>query len=213
MKPLLVIAVAAAVGLTVPALAQQNQRTLSITATPTTVKFGGTTTLAGKLTGSNVDGRNVRVDEDVFPVDSFQGNAGNATTNATGDWTLAVKPTANTRYRASQGNTDSPTVDVLVRPTVSLRLSDRTPRRGQRVRFRGQVCPEHDGTDIALQRRTSSGWRTVASPTLSDVAGSECSSFSVRRRVRRDSRFRARFAGDADHLAATSPRRRANVHG
>jgi hypothetical protein len=213
MKPFLAIAVAAAVGLTVPAMAQQNQRTLSITATPTTVKFGGTVNLAGKLTGSNVDGRNVRVEQDVFPVDSFAGNAGNATTNATGDWTLAVKPTANTRYRASQGNTESPTVDVLVKPALSLRLSDRTPRRGQRVRFRGRVCPEHDGTAIALQRRTAAGWRTIARPTLADVPSTECSSFSVRRRVRRDSSFRARFAGDADHLAANSPRRRANVHG
>jgi hypothetical protein len=213
MKPLLVIAVAAAVGLTVPAMAQQGQRTLTITATPTTVKFGGTVTLAGKLTGPNSDSRNVRVEQDVFPVDSFQGSAGNATTNATGDWTLAVKPTANTRYRASQGNTESPTVDVMVKPTVSLRLSDRTPRRGQRVRFRGRVCPEHDGTQVALQRRTAAGWRTIASATLADVPNTQCSSFLVRRRVRRDSTFRARFAGDADHLAANSPRRRANVHG
>ena len=103
-------------------------------------------------------------------------------------------------------------MDVTVRAAVSLRLSDRTPRRGQRVTFSGRVCPEHDTVTIALQRRSSTGWKTIASPVLADIPNVACSSYSVVRRVRRDGRFRARFLGDTDHAAGNSRVKRARVH-
>jgi hypothetical protein len=99
----------------------------------------------------------------------------------------------------------------MVRPAISLRLSDRTPRRGQRVRFSGRLCPEHDGTAIALQRRTATGWKTLRSPVLKDVVGATCSSYARRMRVRRDGAYRARFLGDADHVAGNSRVKHANV--
>jgi hypothetical protein len=205
--------VAALVATVVPGVdaAKPTPTALSISANPAAVKVGGSVTLSGKLTGSNVAGRNVRVEQDPYPLGGFD-TAGSATTNAAGDWSLVVKPTANTRYRAGAGKADSPTLDVMVRPSVTLKLSDRTPRRGRKVRFSGRVCPEHDTVAIALQRRTKSGWRTVASPVLADVPGATCSSFARRLRVRRDGAYRARFPGDADHAAGNSRVRRANVH-
>lgn len=185
--------------------------TLTIAADHASVKFGAGVNLSGKLGGSNVSGRTVRVQDDVYPLSSFA-NAGSATTNATGDWTLAVKPTANTRYRANSGKVDSPTVDVMVRPAITLKLSDRTPRRGQRVRFSGQLCPEHDTVAIELQRKTSTGWKKVASPVLADIPGGTCSKYSVAKRVRRSGSYRAHFNADADHAAGNSSRRRATVH-
>jgi hypothetical protein len=185
--------------------------TLTISADHSSVKFGAGVTLSGKLGGANVSGRSVRVREDVYPLNSFS-NTGSVDTNATGDWSLAVKPTANTRYRANVGKTDSPVLDVMVRPAITLRLSDRTPRKGARVRFSGKLCPEHDSLPIELQRKTSSGWKKVASPVLADIAGSTCSKYSVRKRVRRNGSYRAHFNADADHAAANSPRRRATVH-
>ena len=59
----------------------------------------------------------------------------------------------------------------MVHPAITLKLSDRTPKRGQRVRFSGQLCPEHDSTAVELQRKTSSGWKKVASPVLADIPG------------------------------------------
>ena len=100
----------------------------------------------------------------------------------------------------------------MVRPAISLRLSDRTPKRGQLVRFSGRLCPEHDGVAIALQRRSASGWHTVASPLLKDLAGSTCSRYSRRLRVRRDRTYRTHFLGDVDHVAGNSLKRRATVH-
>ena len=215
MKPIFVIAIAALLCLAAPAAATHrpghgDPRNLTISATPTTVKFGGSVTLSGKLTGANNASRPVNIDQDPFPVDTFT-DAGTATTNATGDWTFAHKPAVNTRYRARSGSAESQTVDVMVRPAITLRLSDRTPRPGQRVRFFGRLCPEHDGVKIALQRRFGKTWRTLRQPTLKDVAGSTCSSYSQRLRVRRDGTYRTRFLGDADHVAGNSRARRANV--
>jgi hypothetical protein len=183
---------------------------LTLRAQPTTIVFGRSTNLSGKLTGNNNAARQVTLRSDPFPFDNFD-NAGSATTNSQGDYTLAQKPTVNTRYQARSGNEESAVVTVLVRPTVSLRLSDSTPRRGQRVRFAGRVCPEHDGTRVAIQRRSGGAFRTVARTTLKDIAGSTCSRYARRLGVRRDGIYRAVIRGHADHATGTSPRRRANV--
>jgi hypothetical protein len=182
----ILIAVAVLVAAAVPAAqaAQPAPKNITIGATPTTIKFGKSATLSGKLTGSNTSG----------------------------EWTFGVTPTANTRYRARSGNADSKTVDVLVRPAIRLRLSDRTPAKGQRVRFFGRLCPEHDGLHVALQRRFGHQWRTLRRPELKDIPGSTCSKYSKRLRVRRDSAYRTRFLGDADHTAGNSRVRVARVH-
>jgi hypothetical protein len=215
MKPILVIATAALLGIAAPAAANHrpghgDPRNITISAAPTTVKFGGSVVLSGKLNGSNNSGRTVNIDQDPFPVDTFT-DAGSVTTNATGDWTFAHKPTVNTRYRARSGNAESQNQDVMVRPAITLRLSDRTPNPGQRVRFFGRLCPEHDGAKVGLQRRFGTTWRTLRQPTLKDVAGATCSSYSQRLRVRKDGAYRVHFFGDADHVAGNSRARRANV--
>jgi hypothetical protein len=183
---------------------------LNLGAQPTTVTFGRSVALSGKLTGPNNDGKQVTLRSDPFPFGNFD-NAGNASTNAQGDYSLTQNPTVNTRYQARSGNEESAIVTVPVRPTVSLRLSDRTPARGQRVRFSGRVCPEHDGSRVAIQRRTRTGFRTVARATLRDLAGSSCSRYGRGLRVFRDGTYRAVMRGHADHATGTSPRRRANV--
>ena len=212
MKRTLVISAAALAALVAPsAQGAPAPQTLSMSASATTVKFGGSVTLSGKLAGGKFDAKNVTVRQDPFPIDGFA-NAGSATTNATGDWALGLKPTANTRFQARSGKAESPAVDVMVRPAITLKLSDRTPKRGQRVSFSGTLCPEHDAVAIALQRRGAKGWRTVAKPVLADVPGATCSSYAHSLRVRRNGRYRAHFLGDADHVAGNSRARRAIVH-
>jgi hypothetical protein len=217
MRRTLFIATAAVVGIVVPTASADHRpghgapRNVTISSSHKTIKFGGTVTLSGKLTGSNNSGRPVTIEQDPFPIDTFI-PAGTATTNATGDWAFGHKPTVNTRYRARSGSAESQNQDVMVRPAITLRLSDRTPRVGQRVRFFGRLCPEHDGVKVALQRRFRTGWRTLRSATLKDVVGSTCSSYSRRLRVRRDGAYRTRFHGDADHVAGNSRVRRANAH-
>jgi hypothetical protein len=209
-----IITIAAVGLLAVPAAwaAKPAPRNITISPNTATVKFGGTATLTGKLTGSNNGSRPVTIESDPSPFDGNFSNAGSTTTNATGDWTFAAKPTQNTRYRARSGNAESKAIDVNVRPAISLRVSDRTPAAGARVRFSGQLCPQHDGVAVALQRRFGTKWRTVRSVVLKDIAGSDCSSYGKRVRVRKDSAWRVHFNGDANYVAGNSRVRRINVH-
>jgi hypothetical protein len=213
MKRTLTIAGALALIAVPAAVAQKPEpKNITIAASKTTVRFGGSVTLSGKLTGSNNASRPVNIEVDPSPFDGNFSNAGNTTTNASGDWTFTHKPTQNTRYRARSGSADSKTVDVGVRPAISLRLSDSTPAVTQRERFFGELCPEHDGTVVALQRRFGTKWRTVRSLTLKDIPDSTCSSYSKRLRVRKDSRWRVHFNGDANFVAGNSRSRLVNVH-
>jgi hypothetical protein len=208
-----IITTAAVAMLALPAAlaAQPEPKNITIGPNTATVKFGGAVTLSGKLTGNNNAGRNVIVEKDEFPINNFT-NAGTTQTNASGDWTFADKPAANTRYRARSGNAESKTVDVMVRPAITLSLSDRTPAVGQRVRFSGQLCPEKDGTSVALQRRFGNQWRTIRTMVLKDVPGGTCSSYSRNVRPRRDSAYRVHFNGDSTHVAGNSRVRRVDVH-
>ena len=158
-----VITIAAVAVLAMPAAlsAQGQPKNLQIGPNSAEVKFGGTATLSGKLTGQNNSGRSVTVERDPFPFGTFE-TAGTTQTNASGDWSFADKPTVNTHYRARSEGSESKTVDVNVRPAISFGLSDRTPAVRQRVRFSGRLCPEHDGTAVALQQRLPNGqWRSI----------------------------------------------------
>ena len=192
--------------------AQGQPKNLQIGPNTAEIKFGGTATLSGKLTGQNNDGRSVTVERDPFPFGTFE-TAGTTQTNASGDWSFADKPTVNTHYRASSGGSQSKTVDVNVRPAISFRLSDRTPAVRQRVRFSGRLCPEHDGTAVALQQRTSNRqWRSIRRLVLKEIPGEGCSSYSRTLRPRRTRAYRVHFNGDAEHVAGNSRVRVARVH-
>jgi hypothetical protein len=219
MKPIL-LAAAVLVGALVPAAAADHRpghgdpSNLTIRASSDTIRFGSAVTLSGRLNGANNGGRAVQIEEDPFPIDTFTA-AGMATTDASGDWSFADSPTVNTRYRARLGDADSRNEDVMVRPAISLRVSDRTPQVGELVRFSGRLCPEHDGTRIALQLRVDRNtWRTVRRPLLRDIPDSTpaCSSYARSLRIRRDRRWRVHFFGDVDHVEGNSRSRLVDAH-
>lgn len=192
--------------------AQKQPGNLTLSASAEIVKFGRSVTLSGKLTGPKSDGKSVTLREDSFPFDAFD-NVATATTDANGDFAFTRTPTVNTHYQARQGGEESAVITVSVKPAVSLRVGDRTPAAGRRVRFAGRVCPEHDGAALEIQRRRAPGqWRTVRRATLADVPGTACSKYSRRVRVRRDGAYRAFLAADTDHAAGTSRLRRIDVH-
>lgn len=184
---------------------------LTLAAAPNPVVSGRTLTLSGKLTGQNNAGQVINLFADPFPVDTFVA-AGNPTTNTAGDYQLTLRPRINTRYQAKRGNEQSAIVTVLVRPAVSLRLSDYTPKRAQVVRFYGRVCPQHNGAIAAIQRRYSTGYRTVRRTRLKAITGSSCSSYSRSFRVYRDGRYRTVISGHPDHATGVSSSRVANAH-
>ena len=196
-----------------------NDNVLTIAANPRTVTFGRATTLTGRLTGPDFAGTEVRIEQTPFPFTAPFARIGTTTTDAAGNYTFAATPQVNTRYQAearTRPPVRSATVQVNVRPRVTLRLSDRTPRRGQRVRFSGTVTPGHDGKVVLIQRRTRTGWRTVSTPLLrpaTPVNGVARSRYAKRFRVRRSAYYRTVFRpGDGDHVRGKSRRKRARVH-
>ena len=204
----------AAVLFTLPGMlfAPKQPGNLTLSASAETVKFGRSVTLAGKLTGPKSDGKDVTLREDPSPFDSFD-NVGTVPTNAQGEYSFTRTPAVNTRYQTRQGGEESAVITVMVRPAVSLRVSDPTPAAGRRVRLRGRVCPERDGATLEIQRRRAPGqWRTVKRTTLADVPGTTCSKYRRRVRARRDGAYRAFLAADADHAAGWSRLRRIDVH-
>ena len=179
---------------------------LSITA-PSKIVFGKTATVSGKLTGSDAAGEDVTLLSDPFPFASFQPEASTQTGPA-GGYAFVVAPTVNTKYMTrakSKAPAESAEVLVKVAPKITLRVSDKTPAAGQKVKFSGTVAPEHDGQAVLLQRRKSDGtWRTMQTVLLVD-AGAAPSTYSATRTINRGGRWRVVKRADADHARGQSP--------
>ena len=197
------------------------QNTATIAAAPTSVTFGNATTISGQVNGPNNGNVQVTLEENPYPFTAgFKPTTLTATTTATGAYTFSVKPALNTRYRVTAKTSPpatSPEVLVNVKPSISLKLSDSTPKVGQRVKFSGFVLPAHNGKVAQIQRRTSTGsWRTVARATLvatTPVNGVARSKYSKRITVKRSGTYRTRLApADGDHVTGYSVRRRARAH-
>jgi hypothetical protein len=180
---------------TTPA-AGANDNVLTIAKDPRTVTFGNPVTISGRLTGPGAAGETVELESTEFPYTTPFRSAGTATTDANGNYSFTVTPQRNTRYRAiarTNPRTQSADIAVGVRRRVSLRIGDRTPERGDRVRFAGTVTPAADGKVALLQRRTRRGWRTISTPTLvsTTAAGTTTRSKYARRiRIRRGGLYR-----------------------
>lgn len=186
---------------------------ITIGATPATIRFGATSVVSGQLTGPGTAGTLVQLQQNPFPFSAFADLGAPVATDASGNYSFSVKPGLNTRYRAvakTSPPVTSAEVGVLVRYRVSLGVSDSKVRRGQRVRFRGAVAPAHDGRKVKLQRRTSSGFKTVAKATLRTATAGR-SVYSKRIRVNRRGTYRVRVTADADHAAAVSRTRKIRI--
>jgi hypothetical protein len=179
---------------------------LSIAARPNPLVWGGATTISGQLTGARqTAGVDVTLRQNPFPYTGGFKALATVKTDAQGRYAFTRKPKANTRYEVqakARPNVTSATLQVRVRTKVTLRLSDSTPARGQRVRFSGSVYPAHDGRIVSLQRRTSTGrFVTVARTRARHVLSGARSSFARTVMVVAGGTYRAYVGGHADHSA------------
>lgn len=134
MKILAPIVVGAA--LAAAATAAPLATTLTLTATPTSVAYGKPVTLNGVLSTHKAN-QNVKVNA----TECGQSNSkpiGTVKTNASGAYTMAVKPTMNTIYQTTQRSTKSPLVPVNVAPVLKL----------QRVRRGAYTVSVTSATDL-----------------------------------------------------------------
>ena len=207
-------ALAAALAFTATGQAQKPPKAGSVTlkASAAQVTFSTPVTLTGKVKGAKA-GVLVTLERRAADATAFV-PAGTATTDGNGDYTFTQRPAKSSVFRATAATTPPATsadTPVAVAPLVGLKVSDSTPRKGQRVRFRGTVRPQHDGTRVAIQRKRADGtWVTVRSPLLRD-AGSSYSRYSKRIRIRRTGTYRTVIAAHADHAEGVSRERTLTV--
>jgi hypothetical protein len=179
-----------------------------LTASAATVTFSAPVTLEGTVKGAKA-GVMVTLERRAATDAAFV-PAGTATTNDKGRFSFIDRPRVNMVYRASVTTNPaatSPEATTAVAPLVGLKVGDSTPRKGQRVRFRGTVRPQHDGRRVAIQRRRADGtWITVRTPLLRD-AGSTYSRYSKRIRIRRSGTYRTVIGAHADHAEGVSRER------
>ena len=83
-----------------------------------------------------------------------------------------VKVARNAEYQAIAPSHDncataqSSTAAVAARGRVSIKVNDKTPKRGSEVRITGAVRPKHPNTKVRLQQRRGGGWETVLGDSL-----------------------------------------------
>lgn len=179
---------------------------LTAQANPFVVTFGTATTISGRLTGPGNAGRAVTLAQDPYPYGNGFANVATTTTDASGNYSFRRTPASNRNYRVAAAGRRAFT-GARVRTRLSFVVSTTTPRRGDRVTFRGLVAPAHNGRTVLIQRRTATGfWRVVERLGLVAASG-ERSRYRTRMTIRSTGRYRARLLGHGDHLTGTSASR------
>jgi hypothetical protein len=186
--------------------------TLTLAASPTSVLYGGTVQLSGRLqqteTEAGIAGETLTLERRPKAGASWTALA-TVTTGSDGtlDPSQAVTPQAHSDYRlrhpASPFSAASTSPVVAVR--VGVRLTARSNRTsmalGRTATISGQVVPAHTGQRIRLQHQQGRSWRTVQAKPLPATGRY---SFALRPRATGPSWWRVHKASDTDHIGASS---------
>jgi hypothetical protein len=179
---------------------------VTLAATPNPVRFGGSTTLGGTLTGTGNAGRQVVLQANPFPyVQGFQ-QVGNAqVTDANGNFAFPILgATLNTQYQVqmpAKPEVVSPILLLGVSVRVSTHVSDRNVTRGQKVRFSGRIRPAVDGSKINIQRLKGGEWRTLRR-TVAKHSSSSASRYSKRITIHRGGKYRVWVGAEGQYSAS-----------
>jgi hypothetical protein len=179
---------------------------VTLAASPPEVAPGGPTTLAGQLTGTNNDGRQVVLQSNPFPYTQGFANVGNPQlTDAVGNFSFAVVSVpVTTQFRVLM-----PTKPEVVSPIVIVgaALQVRTDadkvarhRHSVSVRFRGSVSPQNDGGRVSIQKFRDGIWTEIAHTRAKDDGASR-SRYSMRVRLFRSGQFRVVAVAEGQYVS------------
>jgi hypothetical protein len=188
---------------------------LTIQASATAVTFGRSLTLSG-ATKNIAAGTTVEVQQNPYPYAGFKPAGKTGVVDPTGNYSIAgVAPQMHTQYKVvakTSPQVESGTMFVRTRLSVSFKASDLTPKRGALVRFSGTVAPAHDGKPVLIQKKTSTGYKTVTRTTLLDN-GTATSKYSKKLRIRSSGTYRVVAQSvDQDHDDGASRTRTFRIH-
>jgi hypothetical protein len=203
----------------VPALAAQPTSSATIAVSKSTVTIGSPVTITGQVTGKKAAGATVTLQSLPAPYSGAYATVTNATADSTGHYTFTVKPAISTDYRVlgkTAPTATSPVAKVNVRVAVSSHVSTSKPAKGAMVKFSGFVTPAYNGKEVSIQRKTASGWKTIAHAKLATATASgglTRSKYSRRVKVSKSGTFRVWFnPADGRLLANASPTHKLTVH-
>jgi hypothetical protein len=139
------------------------------------VVYPGTVTLSGQIVSNDNScddaGEFVRVQRRIFGETEFS-NYRSANTDANGGFEFTIPAEESAEYLAlapahdNCADATSNTETVLVKAKVTARAGRRNVERGANVGIVGRVQPDHDGTEVVLQRRRGGRWVKVADAEL-----------------------------------------------
>jgi hypothetical protein len=144
------------------------------------------------VNGAGDAGRQVQLYERRAPFPGTWAVLQEGAAGADGSYSFSVIPVRKAYYSvvapatATAGRQASPGLLVTVRRKVSIKVSDRTPRKNQLVRFSGFISPSYPlgpGAVATLQRRDKSGAFTNVKAALLKAAG-DFTSYRVRIRLK-----------------------------
>jgi hypothetical protein len=216
MRRLMIFMFALGMVLVAPALGKPGPMSSSVTiaASANPIVVGSSTLITGQVTGKKAAGASVDLQAEPAGSSSFS-KVSTATADSTGHYSFKVSPSVNTTYRVVAKTAPSATssnLPVDVRVKVTIRVSTTKPVAGQLVRFSGFVLPAYVGKTVLIQRKTTTGWKTmaqaklVAATPLGSIARSK---YTKRIRFRKSGLYRVRFSQTGNtNLPNSSPARR-----
>ncbi len=180
----------------------------SLGATPNPVPYGQGVTLQGVLSGTGNAGRQVVLQQKVFPyLTDFQTVGNPQVTGSSGAFAFPLLGvTTNTQYRVATTGA-KPVLSEVVTLGVAVHLTTRVTshhvRRGGHITFSGTIRPAKVGALFAVQKQSSAGaWVTVAGG-VAHGGGQTFTRYSKRVRIRRGGTYRV-FVGVADGLQVSN---------
>ena len=177
---------------------------VTLNATPNPLLPGGSTTLAGQLTGTGNGGRQIVLQSNPFPyTQGFKPVGNKLITDAKGNFSFNALPVAfNTQFRVAlpdKPSVVSPIIVVSVAVRISTHVGAHTVTRGHKLSFSGTISPAVDGTPIAIQKLNSKNhWVTVAG-TAARHSSTGKSTYSKHVKISRGGKYRV-YAGVANGM-------------
>ncbi len=198
-----------------PASVTKAATTLALATTPSTIVYGGSTTISGRLTSAAGEGLAART------VTLYVRKRGTTTwnrlstrtTGSDGRFSGTHAATSNLDYRAvflGDDRTLAARRDtrVDVKATVSAWLSTTSVRSGGTVVLTGTVKPGYAGQAVHRQILVNGTWRTLATAYLSSTGTYR---FTFRPIYRGTNTYRVLKPADANRVASTSALRKLTV--
>lgn len=193
-------------------------RTITLVASDASVQAGADVTLSGRIFSSVTsctDNEFVQIKRRVHGEDAFT-DLTSAQSASDGAFTVPLTVTRSADYQAVAPSHDncatatSDPVTVLVKVNVSINVSEFQPQRGDRIAFTGKVSPDHDGSQVVLQRKKGGRWVRVAGDTLD---GKSSYRIVIKAGWKKDRVFRVRWtATDEDHESNNSQKVKVTTH-